>query len=176
MNTDNQMLILVDENDNFTGKYAKRIDCHTGKGIKHRAFVTLLENEKGEVLLQKRKHTLWDGYWDTTAISHNLHLEDHDETYEEAAERTQNVEMGISNVLVKKIGGFPYFAKFGTMCENEYCAILSGTYNGEVNPNKDVVYDYLWLDKQTFINNCLKEDKTYTPWALLTGKFLATKH
>lgn len=172
-NTDNQMLLLVDEDDNFSGKYAKRIDCHTGKGIRHRAFVTLLENNKGEVLLQKRKHSLWDGFWDTTAISHTLHLDDHDESYNEAAERTQQAEMGIKGVSVDKIGGFTYFAKFGDMCENEYCAILYGTYNGEVKPNKDAVYEFMWLDKQTFINNCLKENNTYTPWAILTGKLLA---
>ena len=173
MNTDNQILLLVDENDNFSGKYAKRIDCHTGKGIRHRAFVTLLENSKGEVLLQKRKHALWDGFWDTTAISHNLHLEDHDETYTEAGNRSLLVEMGIPEVDLKNVGGFPYFVEFGKMCENEYCAILLGNYDGVVQPNKDAVYEYKWLDKKAFIQSCINEDEAYTPWAILTGKFLA---
>lgn len=173
MNTDDQLLLLVDDNDNFLGKYAKRIDCHTGEGIKHRAFVTLLENDIGEVLMQKRKHKLWDGFWDTTAISHPLHKDGHDETYEEAAERTQKVEMGITGAAIKKTGGFSYFAKFGNMCENEYCAILTGTYNGTVVPNKDAVYEFAWVSKKTFIKKCLDEDASYTPWAILTGKFLA---
>lgn len=172
-NTDDQILLLVDENDNFAGKYAKRIDCHTGEGIKHRAFVTLLENTKGEVLLQKRKHKLWDNYWDTTAISHPLHLVDHDETYEEAAERTQQIEMGIKNAAVKKVGGFSYFAKHGNMCENEYCAVLVGKYDGDVHPDPKAVYEYVWLPKETFIQNCLNMDKSYTPWAILTGKLLS---
>lgn len=168
------MLLLVDEQDNFLGKYAKRIDCHTGKGIRHRAFVTLLENDKGQVLLQKRKHKLWDGFWDTTAISHPVHLKDHDETYFEAADKTQKREMGISGVPLTNIGGFPYFAKFGKMCENEYCAVLVGKFNGKVTPNPDFVYDYKWLDKQTFITSCLKEDPAFTPWAILTGRLLDT--
>lgn len=175
MNTDNQMLLLVDEHDTFSGNYARRIDCHTGKGIKHRAFVTLIENKKGEVLLQKRKHVLWDGFWDTTAISHNLHLEDHDETYSEAGNRALHGEMGVPEIDLKNVGGFPYFVTFGKMCENEYCAILTGSYDGEIKPNKDAVYEYIWLDKKEFIKNCMSDEKTYTPWAILTGKFLTTR-
>jgi isopentenyl-diphosphate delta-isomerase len=174
MNTDNQMLLLVDENDNFLGKYAERIDCHTGKGIRHRAFVTLLENKKGEVLLQKRKHKLWDGFWDTTAISHPVHLKDHDETYSEAGNKTLQREMGIPEVALTNAGGFSYFAKFGKMCENEYCAVLIGEYDGKVNPDPDFVYDYKWVNKKTFITRCLKEDPAFTPWAILTGRLLDT--
>jgi isopentenyl-diphosphate delta-isomerase len=172
MNTDNQMLMLVDENDTFLGEYEKRIVCHTGIGIRHRAFTVLVENNKGEVLMQKRKHALWDGFWDMTAISHNLHLEDHDESYAEAGNRALQVEMGIPTIELKNVGGFPYFVKFGKMCENEYCAVLLGSYNGKVHPNKEVIYDYKWVNKKTFIAHCLKEDPTYTPWAILAGRLL----
>ena len=175
MNTDNQLLLLVDENDVFSGNYATRKTCHTGKGLHHRAFVTLLENANGEVLLQKRKHALWNDFWDTTAISHTLHLKEHDETYEEAAQRSLKEEMGITDVSLKKIGGFNYFAAHGEKCENEYCAILIGSYNGKIQSNPDVVYKYKWMNKKEFITHCLSEDSTYTPWAILTGKFLSNE-
>ena len=168
------MLLLVDENDTFSGEYARRIDCHTGKGIRHRAFAVLIENSKGQVLMQKRKHVLWDGFWDMTAISHNLHFDDHDETYAEAGNRALRVEMGIARVDLKNVGGFPYFVKFGKMCENEYCAVLLGKYDGKLVPSKDAVYDYKWIDKKAFITHCLKEDPTYTPWAILAGRLLDT--
>ena len=121
-----QKLILVDEDDNPTGKYADKGECHFGTGLHHRAFVVLLENKKGEVLLQLRKHIRWDGYWDLTAISHVLHLDDHNETYEEAALRALKDEMGISlssgfkntggvklphPPSVQNIGGVNYFSK-----------------------------------------------------------------
>lgn len=172
MNTGNQMLLLVDESDIFSGEYAKRIDCHLGKGLHHRAFVVLLENSKGEVLLQKRKHTLWDDFWDTTAISHVLHLEDHDETYEDAGLRALKDEMGIINVKILKVGGFNYFAKHERNSENEYCAILLGKYDGEIFPSSEALYEFKWLDKKNFIKDCLTSDPKYTPWALLTGKYL----
>jgi isopentenyl-diphosphate delta-isomerase type 1 len=176
MNTDNQMLLLVDDTDRFSGDYATRKKCHTGKGLHHRAFVVLLENKKGEVLLQKRKHKLWDNYWDTTAISHVLHLKDHDETYTDAALRAMKSEMGIAKMSLEKIGGFNYFAKHGKNCENEYCTILIGNYNGKVKADSRAVYEYQWMKKKEFIQHCLDENNVYTPWAILTGKFLAAKN
>lgn len=167
-----QLLIIVDENDVPTGQYEDKGECHFGEGIHHRAFVVLLENSKGEVLLQLRKHVRWDKFWDLTAISHVLHLEDHDETYEEAANRSLGHEMGVSGVRVKKIGGFNYFAKYHSHCENEYCAVLIGKYDGEIAANADVIYEYKWMPKQAFIDDVKKNPDIYTPWAIETIKFL----
>lgn len=167
-----QMLLLVDENDVFSGKYAEKEKCHFEEGLHHRAFVVLLQNKKGEVLLQKRKHKLWDSYWDLTAISHVLHLPDHDETYEEAALRSLKREMGIENVKLQNVGAFNYFVKEGEYCENEYCAILIGEYDGKVNANREVVYEYKWLEKETFIKDVKENPEKYTPWAILTAKQL----
>lgn len=171
------MLLLVDHQDNFSGKYAEKEKCHTGLGLHHRAFVVLLQNKKGEVLLQKRKHKLWDGYWDLTAISHVLHLPNHDESYEEAAQRCLKREMGITNVTLKKVGAFNYFVKEGKYCENEYCAILTGIYEGKVLPNTDVVYEYIWMDRDAFIADVIQNPKKYTPWTQLTvAKLFLPKH
>ena len=66
MKKNEQQLILIDENDNFLGKYAPKSKCHFGKGLHHRAFTLLIHDSKGKVLLQDRKHKLWDYYWDLT--------------------------------------------------------------------------------------------------------------
>lgn len=174
---DKQFLLLVDDQDTFNGEYAKKEKCHTGIGLHHRAFVVLLQNKKGEVLLQKRKHKLWDGYWDLTAISHVLHLEDHDESYEEAANRSLKREMGISGVTVKNVGAFNYFVKEGRHCENEYCAILIGIYDGKVTANTDVVYEYAWMDRDVFISDVINNPKKYTPWTICTvAKLFLPQH
>ncbi len=165
---DKQYLLLVDDNDTFSGKYEEKEICHTGNGLHHRAFVVVIFNKKGEVLLQKRKHKRWDGYWDVSAISHTLHLADHDETYEEAALRSLKREMNIIGASLQKVGAFNYFAKEGKQCENEYCAILKGEYNGKVTLNKEAGYDYSWVDKEKFIADCINKKNKYTPWAKLT--------
>ncbi len=170
-----QILILVDENDNFLG-YASREECHYGEGKRHRAFVTLLFDSKNCVLLQKRKHTLFDSLWDLTAVSHPLHLEDGDEDYQKASNRALEKEVGIGPVSVKKIGGFNYFSKDGKNCENEYCAILTGIYDGEYRPNKNEVYRIKKINFGEFVADIEKNPKNFTPWAKLAASQLKRKN
>lgn len=168
--------MLVDENDNFLGKYVLRHKAHTGKGLHHRAFVCFVLNKKREILLHRRKHWLWDGLWDLTAVSHPLHLADHDEYYQEAASRALKKEMGIEGVEVEKLGGFNYYAKHekDDGCENEYCAILYGRWDGTVKPDKEDVYEYKWMSFANFIRDIKKQPQIYTPWAVLTIEALET--
>jgi len=165
-----QKLLLVDENDTFSGSYQRRDVCHSGKGEHHRAFVVCLFNNNDEILLQKRKHFLWDGYWDVSAISHPLHLADHDELYEEAGLRALKNEMGIGKVELTNIGGFNYFAEFGKYCENEYCSVLSGTYAGKVEANPDAVYEYKWMKRDAFKKDCQDNPSVYAPWTIITAE------
>lgn len=172
---DTQRLLLVDNNDNFLGYEEKEV-CHTGQGIHHRGFVVCIFNDMDQILLQKRKHKRFDNLWDVTAISHPLHLPDHDETYEEAGLRALKDEMGIQNVSLQKIGGFNYFAKYGEQCENEYCAVLTGRHNGEVHINSEMVYESNWMSVSIFIKDCGDNSSIYAPWTLLTANILAEKH
>lgn len=167
-----EQLILVDEQDRFTGQYADRMHCHGEKGLHHRAFVVVIRHNN-KILLQKRKHALWDKFWDVTAVSHVLHFSDHDETYNEAGNRALEKEMGIPSLNLKKVGGFNYFAQYkNNLCENEYCAILQGDWTGKIMPNKNEVYKYTWLSIENFCNDVKKHPKKYTPWTILTAQWL----
>lgn len=169
-----QMVIVVDNKDKFLARYVPRHRAHKGEGVHHRAFVCFLINKKGEILLQKRKHWLWDNLWDVSAISHPLHLGDHDESYEEAASRALRKEMGIAEVATKKVGGFNYFRKHEVDggCENEYCAIMYGRYDGKVKPDKEDVYEYKRMGFDEFMRNTKQNPIIYTPWAILMVKTL----
>lgn len=165
-----QQVILVDKNDNFLGRYAPRHKAHTGRGFHHRAFVCLIFDSKRRVLLQKRKHWLWDGLWDFSAISHTLHLPTRDESYKGATARALKKEMGIVGVKTKKVGGFNYYEKHkkDNGCENEYCAVMVGRYTGRVKPAKEDVYKYKWINFGEFIKDIKRRPRIYTPWATLT--------
>ena len=171
---DQQELLLVDENDQFSGHYVTRGPAHTGAGLHHRAFVCLVVDRAGRVLLQLRRHWLWDRLWDLSAVSHPLHLRDHDETYEEAAARAMEVEMGITGEGIRKLGGFNYFAQHfdGVGCENEYCAILAAQSDGEPTANPDAVYEYRWVALAEFKNEVEASPEVFTPWARLTVETL----
>ncbi len=164
-------LILVDSDDEKLG-YASLEETHTGHGKRHRAFVTLLINSKNQVLLQKRRHRLFDGFWDLTAISHTLHVNGLDETYQEASDRALKKEMGIGSVEVRNIGAFTYFAQDGKNCENEYCAVLIGNYDGEYRANPLEVYGSNWVGFASFIKDVERNPKKYTPWAVRAAKIL----
>lgn len=159
-----QTLILVDKNDSKVG-YSTLEETHTGRGKKHRAFVTLLFNNNDEVLLQKRKHRLFDGFWDFTAISHPLRVKGKDENYQEASDRALKKEMGISHVDIQNMGGFNYFARDGKNCENEYCAVLVGYYNGKFSLSSKEVYEAKWVNFAGFLKDFKKRPQKYTPWA-----------
>ena len=160
-----QKLLLVDKNDNLVG-FSDFKSAHTGRGKRHRAFVTALFDSKGRILIQKRKHELFDGLWDLTAISHNLHIGGRNESYQEASDRALKKEMGIPCVTVKKVGGFNYTARDGKNCENEYCAILIGSYDGKIKPKSKEVYSTKSVPFKDFIKEIILNQKKYTPWAV----------
>lgn len=73
-----EMVILVDENDNQTGKATKKdshlmVNINAGRAL-HRAFSVFLFNTKGELLLQQRsdEKITFPGYWTNTCCSHPL--------------------------------------------------------------------------------------------------------
>src|SRR3990167_663880 len=169
-----QTLLVVDDCDKLLG-YAPREKCHTGRGIRHRAFVTLLFDSGGHVILQRRKHRLFDGFWDLTAISHPLHIDGHYESYQEASDRALLREAEIVSVPVRKIGAFNYFAQDGANCENEYCAVLIGRYDGGFKPNSEEVYEVKKINFKNFIAGISKNPQMYTPWARLAAKQLKSR-
>lgn len=165
---DNQQIILAcDEAGNFKGQYIAKEVGHTGEGKRHLAIMVLLQNNKGQVLLQKRKHKIFDNIWDLTGATHPLHKANgSDETLEEATWRCLEGEYGIKDKIpFKNLGFFNYFAKYGDLCENEHCAILVGEYNGPLSLNPEAGYEYKWMDKKEFLKDIESNPQNYTPWA-----------
>lgn len=172
-----QIILAVDDQGNFTGEYILKNVGHTGKGKRHLAITVLLYNSKGQVLLQKRKHQIFDNIWDITGATHPLHRADgSDETLEEATWRCLEREYGIKEKMpLKNLGFFNYFAKYGEYCENEHCAILVGEYNGPLELNPEVGYEYKWMDEKEFLEDIETNPQTYTPWAVKAVKIIKLK-
>lgn len=159
-----QTILLSDDQGNFTGEYESKIVCHTGEGKHHLAITVFIYNSKGETLIHRRKHLVFDDIWDNTGSTHQLHLADHDETDEEATLRCLKVEWGITNVDLQNLGGFNYFEKYHDLCENEFCKLLIGKYDGDIIMNPETAYEYKWVNKQEFLKDLEENPKKYTPW------------
>jgi isopentenyl-diphosphate delta-isomerase len=166
-----QTLIVVDDKDNILG-YAPRNECHTGKGKRHRAFVVLLYGKDKKILLQHRKHKLFDKRWDLAGASHPLHIDGKDENYIEAASRCLRNEWGIENVRLEKIGAFNYFKEDGKNCENEYCALIIGKYDGELKANAETAYGFRMVSLEQLLSEVEKRPETFTPWSIEAVKIL----
>lgn len=164
--SDSQIILAVDDSGNFLEYIPKEVG-HTGEGKRHLAIVVLLQNSKGQVLLQKRKHKIFDNIWDITGATHPLHKEDGtDESLEDATRRCLREEWGIREIgEIRKRGEFNYFAQYGKYCENEHCAMMVGEYDGEISLNPNMGYEYKWMDKQKFLKDIEQNPERYTPWA-----------
>ncbi len=162
-----QTLLVCDERGDFKGQYVEREIAHTGAGVRHLAIAVLLWNGRGEVLLQKRKHRLFDGLWDVSGATHPLHRGDQpDETPEEATTRCLEVEYGLAGVPAEEIGAFNYYAQDQERCENEHCILFIARYDGEVTASDDVAYGCQWVPLAEMIGEVERHPERYTPWAI----------
>jgi len=160
-----QTLILVDDKDNFLG-YAPRSVCHTGQGKRHRAFVILVYNKYGQILLQHRRHHLFDKLWDLAAASHPLHIDGRDEDYIEAAKRCLRDEWGIEEIELRKIDSFNYFKSYDNRCENEHCALIVGEYDGKITVNPEAAYGFRWINLKQLLFEITQFPQTFTAWLI----------
>ncbi|MEM5882672.1 MAG: isopentenyl-diphosphate delta-isomerase [Candidatus Aenigmatarchaeota archaeon] len=172
-----EILVLVDELDNIIGFDTKE-NCHLGEGKLHRGFVVFLFDEENRILVQKRSEqkTLYNGFWDASVASHPLKKEDRIETYEEAARRRLGEELGIyKDVLLERVLDYVYYAPFGKYSEREFCVLLKGEYEGEVNPNPNEIAAYRYLCIRDLRKEIKKNPYAYTPWFKIAfEKFLKT--
>lgn len=167
-----QIILACDEAGKFEEYIPKEIG-HTGVGKRHLAIAVLILN-KGEVLLQRRKHKIFNNIWDITGATHPLHREDgSDESLEEATRRCLEDEWSIREIReVREVGVYNYFAKYDGLCENEHCHLFLGEYDGDFKLNSEVGYEHKWMKKEDFLKDIKKNPEKYTPWAVKAAELL----
>ena len=171
-----QQLFACDEHGHPTGDYVLREAAHTGDGQRHLAVVVILRNGRGEILLQRRKHRLFDDLWDLAGATHPLHVPDgEDEGFEQAGRRCLRDEYGIEGTPLRLEGGFTYFARDGENCENEYCAILIGDYDGPATVRPSAGYECRWVTPAALVEEIRAGADRFAPWALVAVERLAAR-
>ncbi|MBI3033537.1 isopentenyl-diphosphate Delta-isomerase [Candidatus Woesearchaeota archaeon] len=161
----------VNWKDELTGLEEKE-KCHDGEGILHRAFVLMLFNGKGDVLLTRRsrKKRLWPGYWEASIASHIRE----GKSVEQAALRRAHDELGIriqkAEFLLKFRYKIPYMDKGS---ENEICHVLAAVYSGKIKPNQKEISECRHIGYSELKDDCEKPD--YSPWMKIAIRQMA-KH
>jgi isopentenyl-diphosphate delta-isomerase len=142
-----QSVVVVDERDNQQG-LANRLDAHTGEGIRHRAFTSMLFDRDGHVLLAQRslQKRLWDGYWDGTVASHPVQ----GQSQLEATRQRLEEELGVTTDQYDNLrvtDRFEYRRYYGREgIEHEVCAVLKATLlDTSVDPDPEEVAGLMWV-------------------------------
>ena len=160
-------IVIVDENDNAIGEEDKE-KCHDGAGILHRAFLAMVFNKSGELLLTRRseRKKLWPGYWDGTVASHLYKGED----YEQASKRRLREEIGLTATVVKYAFKFHYKAGYENIgTEHEICAvtIVRGVNFDSLTPNGDEISEIMSIDPRLLREEFGRRKRSYAPWLIL---------
>jgi len=153
-------VILVDENDNETGRMEK-LEAHQ-KALLHRAISVFIFNSKGEWLLQRRALDKYhsNGLWTNTTCSHPFP----EETSSDAAKRRLNEEMGINAELLE-IFWFLYKEPLNNgLTEHELDHVFVGFSNEIPKINKDEVVDWKYLSFESIKSEIQTNPEIYTVW------------
>ena len=173
VSSDSEQLILVDEHDREIGHRAKG-ECHTGKGILHRAFSIFVFNRDNELLLQKRspEKLLWPNYWSNTCCSHPRR----GETMESAVVRRLVPELGFQCPL-EFLYKFKYQDQFGTAgAEHEYCWVYCGRYDGPLDVNVNEIADWRFVGVDELEQELRRAPETFTPWFKMEWTHIRANH
>src|SRR5450432_4328015 len=166
-----EQVILVNEQDEETGTIEK-MEAHR-KALLHRAFSVFIFNQKGEMLLQQRALGKYHspGLWTNTCCSHPRPGEE----IEEAAGRRLMEEMGIETSL-EKIFDFIYRTEFDNgLTEYEFDHVYTGTYSGELSPDRQEVKDYCFRSMEEIEQDLTQCPEKYTFWFKIAFPLLSQK-
>jgi isopentenyl-diphosphate delta-isomerase len=150
-----QHVVAVDGDDNEQD-IVNRLDAHTGDGIRHRAFTSLVFDGDGNILLAQRSpdKRLWDTYWDGTVASHP----EQGQTQQEATRQRLEEELGISPdqyddvELTDRFEYKRYYPNEGI--EHEVCAVLQVTLDDtDLDPDEEEVAGLMWVPYERLHDN-----------------------
>lgn len=109
----------------------RRAEVHANRRL-HRAVHVLVFNKPGDLYLQRRSRMkeTYPGYWDSSSSGHVRE----DETYEAAAVRELEEELGIGGMV-------SYVGKINACeaTEGEFVCVYSLTHEGEIFPNEEEI-------------------------------------
>ncbi|MBI1935613.1 isopentenyl-diphosphate Delta-isomerase [Candidatus Woesearchaeota archaeon] len=155
-----EQVILVDKYDNEIG-FEEKLKAHR-EGLLHRAFSTLVYNEKGEILLQQRAYSKYHsgGLWADTCSGHPRS----GEITSQAAERRLKEETELECKLDFSFK-FYYKVKFENgLTEHEIDHVYVGRTSKEPKINQNEVAAYEWTTLDKIYQDISEHPEKYAHW------------
>ncbi|KKQ37173.1 MAG: hypothetical protein US54_C0042G0002 [Candidatus Roizmanbacteria bacterium GW2011_GWA2_37_7] len=164
---DVRYIATVDTKDEVQGKI-ERWEAHT-KGILHRAL-TLAVFVKDTVLLQHRKHPVFDSVYDMTISTHQQYKDSTLQTDEEAMYQTLKRELLLAPSSLKQIpqykGTVMYQANDpkSDFIEHEVCHVYTCSVDAHPNFDPAYAYDLKAYSLETITNQTNSLYSRLAPW------------
>ncbi len=160
-------IATCDKKGKITGEI-ERWEAHE-KGILHRAFTVALFY-KDQLIVQHRKHPVFDGVLDVTSSSHQTYTNGIFQDTVEATYATLEREWNLgSKDLIgspKDLGWIYYKAKdkYSIYWEHEVCNIVTVKVKELPNPVLDVAYGMSLASKEELSNKNSQLHNNLAPW------------
>ena len=161
-----QYLAVVDREDNIIGKMEKW-EAHK-KGVLHRAYTAILQYQDS-IILQHRKHPVFDGVYDLSFSSHQIYkgnsLQTNEEALYEGLLREWNIkEFEIRNL--KFLNKIYYKAKDekNEFFDHEIDYIFLIEANSIPKANLDYAYGQKTISKTNLVSDIAKLGAPLAPW------------
>lgn len=160
MTTDNDRVVLVDDDDAAIGTSGK-LEAHQ-QGLKHRAISALVRDPAGRFLLQRRALGKYHsaGLWTNACCSHPMP----GENTNVAAYRRLKQEMGFSCRLDPMFIVHYREPVPGGLIENEIVHVFGGTHDGPIVPDPSEVSEWTWVTIDALEADLQARPEAYTVW------------
>jgi isopentenyldiphosphate isomerase len=143
-------------------------------GKKHVGITIACLDDDGRILVQLRRHRIFDKVWSLSGDTHPRKYESSKvESLSEAARRCAKEDLGITIKSWRQILSVSYSARDPRdprYCENELLSVLAAKHAGPVNMNRNSAYELRWAefaeisrDSQTDLSK-KPSSRKYAPW------------
>ena len=170
-----ERILLVDGSGRPCGEEDKET-CHAGEGVLHAAFLVLVFNEQGRLMLARRSAAkkLWPGFWDGTLASHYRLNEDR----AAAVRKRIFEEIGVRQGRLRRLFDFRYQAAYRDVgSENELCDVfvLDGVPVGSVSLHPGEISECRFLGLEEVAAEVAKAPEGLTPWFLIAFRMFTER-
>jgi len=167
MNRKEELLIAVDGDGSALG-VREKIACHSGEGIRHSAFLVMLFDGAGRLMLARRspRKVLWPGFWDGTVAGHFHPGEDKDVALRKRVLEETSLACGSPKYLFK----FAYAARYGDVgVENEVCEVHEAAVapSGTIPLDPEEISEYRFVALADVEKDIAAGAPDLAPWLVL---------
>lgn len=166
-------LIKVDDNDKAVGR-VERWEAHR-QGVLHRGF-TINIIVGGKIVLQHRKHPVFDGWFDLGCSSHPVFLKDKEQDTHQAVKETLKREWNLDDGSYSPIQHRGYVIyhskdKYSEYKEHELCHLYQIQTNTILKPNYHYAYGFSLVSKEELAKTS-PITKILAPWVIELERLL----